>query len=150
MRRFEFRLERVLRFRWQREQGLRQELGNVTTRRLAALGTLSKLESIQSAELARLRAAQTGTLDMSKVQWSAQFADSVAYRCHNQRRVVRELSDQVERKRLETLEARRDTKVLSRLRETQRALFLLEREREHQKTLDELVVHRRPRKGELS
>lgn len=137
MKKFRFRLDRVLDVRKVRQ---REKLGRLgaETRKLDTEQDKMRIfvnEAGSQTEAVRLEQAQPFTA------WvhcsNHRYLDRVRRVIDFQREVVNAQERQVQMARNEYIEARRDTKVLEKLKESKLSVWKQEAEREEIKTLDE-------------
>lgn len=147
MRRFKFRLQKLLEVRQLREDALRQELARAQEAVRREKAVLEKLRAARGAALEGLRANVDGALD---VQWIAayhRYLEFLACRIEEQRAVVDRAVREEALKREALIAARRARKVVEKLRERAYARYREEVSRSEQAFLDEVGTMRYARKG---
>ncbi|NLG79667.1 MAG: flagellar export protein FliJ [Firmicutes bacterium] len=147
MRRFRFRLQKLLEVRRLKEDALRQELARAQEALQREKAVLERLGAAHGATLEELRASVGGTLD---VQWIAayhRYLGFLAHRIEEQRAVVDRAAREEAAKREALIAARRARKVVEKLKERAYARYCEEVAREEQAFLDEVGTTRYVRKG---
>ena len=137
-RRFEFNLEPVLRYRRMTEDQRKRAFGEASRRvdeQARKLDGLEREEGDARAEFAGLR---SGLLSPTQLRLQESYLVAM------ERRIRREAAELVKRlqvreeRRVEFVEARKQVRVLERLRERRMIEYRREVEREEQKILDEV------------
>jgi len=137
MRKFLFRLQKVLEHRERLEEEAKTAFLNARAQRLDAERMLEALAGVRAEALARPLAGLEDRLALER------FLEALADRERQQRIVVRTLEDEEESLRQAWIEARRDAEALRKLREAARAEWQAEADRREQAALDEWAVLRR-------
>jgi len=137
MRKFRFRLRKVLEHRERLEEDAKTAFLNARAQRLDAERMLEALAGVRAEALARPLAGLEDRLVLER------FLEALADRERQQRIVVRTLEDEEESMRQAWIEARRDAEALRKLREAARAEWQAEADRREQAALDEWAVLRR-------
>ncbi len=144
MRRFRFRLERVLRLRRQHLREERVQLAAASRALLAAEAALQRAEATRAGLLARLAARVTGPSTASAAEPQPELAALVRWLDETGRRrdhwaIERERAQQAQAARREqVIKAHRDVRVLELLRERRRLAHARAAEREERIALDEV------------
>lgn len=134
-RAFRFGLQKVLDYRVRIEQLRQAELADLEMRLRARREALRKLEQSEEAALERMRTAEFDLVDLQLTRLYIERLGREIARAHA---AVAEAEGRVVAKREELIAASRDRKAMERLRERERAGFLLAELRAEQKLLDEL------------
>lgn len=138
MKRFAFRLQRVLDIRSRIRDERRQELGARQAELQREEALLAELE----AELLLARIEEGGTYSASELQMVGAYA--IRLRSQIERQLVRieGAKQAVEEARVRYIEATKDTQVLEKLREKRREEYTQEVLLEEGRNLDEVAVQR--------
>jgi len=147
MKRFKFRLQKLLEVRRLKEDALRQELARAQEAVRREKAVLERLTAARGATIDALRANVGGALD---VQWIAAYHGYLGFlarRIEEQRAVVDRAAREEVRKREALIAARRARKVVEKLRERAYARYREEVSRAEQAFLDEVGTMRYARKG---
>jgi flagellar FliJ protein len=138
MKRFAFRLQRVLDIRSRIRDERRQELGARQAELQREEALLAELE----AELLLARIEEGGTYSASELQMVGAYA--IRLRSQIERQLVRieGAKQAVEEARARYIEATKDTQVLEKLREKRREEYTQEVLLEEGRNLDEVAVQR--------
>jgi flagellar FliJ protein len=137
VRRFSFQLEKVLELRRYSEQEWELKLGEITSRVIAVENQL--------AEWAERRHATTGTaipggrVDMHTVRSRADYVSLIDDRLRQLQRRLVTLEAERDKVRERYLEASRERKALSKLRERRRDEYYKDAKRHEVYTLDEIA-----------
>ncbi len=138
MRRFEFRLEKVLAYRCLQEEWAKEALREAQ----AALGEaeieLTRIERERAAALLKKPKSIEAMIDLES--YVAKLEDDA----EAQKSVISILEDEVERARLEYLEAKRAVETMEKLKQRELEEWEAELNREEQKSLDDWTSTRRP------
>ncbi|MGE5584717.1 MAG: flagellar export protein FliJ [Bacillota bacterium] len=147
MRRFRFRLQKLLEVRRLKEDTLRQELARTQEALRRGNDVLEKLGAMHGATLEELRASVAGTLDVEWIAACHRYLGFLAHRIEEQQAAVNRLAREEAAKREALVAARRARKVVEKLRERAYARYREEFARAEQAFLDEVGVTRYARKG---
>ena len=137
MRRFRYRLERILEIRRYHERERELELSAATARCVRLKNKMAASEAGMSEQL-RFRAPGTGVVDLAGLQTSELYRARLAeeYKAATWELVVRDKERQEAQARY--LEASRDRKVLQRLRERREHEYYKRQRLEEFKDMDDL------------
>ncbi|MEJ5170802.1 MAG: flagellar export protein FliJ [Fimbriimonadales bacterium] len=137
MRRFRFRLERVLEHRERLEEEAKTAFLNARAQRLEAERMLEGIAATRREVLGK------PVPDLGTRLALERFLEALADRERQQQIVVRTLEDEEESLRRAWIDARRDAEALRKLKEAARAEWQAEVDRREQADLDEWAVLRR-------
>lgn len=132
---FRFRLERVLRFREEREQAARVEVARREEERRRAL------EELGAAETLLRQSWETGWRDAAEAAHLILYRDFLRRLRSEREEVLAAAAERLGAARERLLAARRERLVLERLRERHRAAYLAEEAAQERKVLDELGTY---------
>jgi len=144
MKRFNFRLQRVLDFKEQIEGQKRQSLADRLGELVEEKQTLIKLMSRKEQYLKKYASLFAGKLDVPSLKTTLSYIDRVKSQIIRQARTVVNAETQVEKARIEVGDAMRDRKKYEKLRERKHSEYAFQLNREEQKELDELAAIRHP------
>ncbi|MCR4402726.1 MAG: flagellar export protein FliJ [Firmicutes bacterium] len=147
MKRFRFRLEKLLEVRRLRENALQQDLARAQEALRREKGVLETLGAARGATLEALRANVCGTLNVQDIAAYYRYLGFLAHRIEEQRAVVERAAREEAAKRDALIAARRRRKVVEKLRERAYARYREGILREEQAFLDEVGSMRYARKG---
>ncbi|MBI4578012.1 MAG: flagellar export protein FliJ [Planctomycetes bacterium] len=139
MRRFEFRLEAVLRYRRLTEDLRKREFAMARAAVVAQEGEIGRIRSEAESARVALRDVVAGGLDLRRVLDFQRFINGQRAREARGLARLRELAAAMEPRRQAYVEARKATRALERVRERQRAGWRLEALREERRDLDEVA-----------
>lgn len=143
---FTFRLQRLLEVRRLREEQAGQELARARGEVAAQNGRLLEAVRLGREEGEAVRPLCRGALDLGQLRLHETWRGALGRRLETEFGRLKELTRIETEKRDAFVKARRDVRVLERLRERQEGIHRLEADRRDQRFLDE-VAHRR---GEAS
>lgn len=138
MKRFSFRLQRVLDIRSRIRDERRQELGA----RQAELQREETLLAELEAELLLTRIEEGGTYSASELQMVGAYAIRLRSQIERQLSRIEVAKQAVEEARVRYIEATKDTQVLEKLKEKRREEYTQEVLLEEGRNLDEVAVQR--------
>lgn len=142
MKRFRFSLEVLLKVRRGREERVKKEFSGILERRATCLREIAFLEralegSLLDEKEQRRQGLSSGQIQIFESSRKARL-ESIAWK----QVTLSSIDEEMERKRLELVEASRETKVLEKLEEGQWLAYSKKLNREEQSYLDELASHR--------
>ncbi|MCX7800438.1 MAG: flagellar export protein FliJ [Fimbriimonadales bacterium] len=137
MRRFRFRLQKVLEHRERLEEEAKTAFLNARAQRLEAERRLEELRTQRAEWLSRSFGTLTDRLALER------FLDALDGRERDQRIVIATLEDEEESLRRAWIDARRDAEAMRRLRQAAFDEWRTEADRREQADLDEWAVLRR-------
>ena len=150
MKKFSFSLERILKLRQQTEDERRRALGEVERRIYAERSQLQSLEGQRRAEQSAIRDVESGgPLDVRRVLNGRAYQAGLQARIARSLEALRALAVERQNRMNDYIEARKQRRVLEKLRERKHRQWRDETEREERMELDEVagVGHRRRHKG---
>ncbi len=143
MKAFRFRLDRLLKLRERSEQERARALGEAMRaeeeRRLAVDAAKSRLERIGN----QLEGTSTGIHTAGTLRLWRMTAAAAAEHVEHVESSHRDASGEVEKEQERFREARKDRRVVERLRERRAAAWLTDASREEQKDIDDVSLRRR-------
>jgi flagellar FliJ protein len=143
MKRFKFRLQRILDIREQIRDEARQELG----RRNAVLAHEQSVLGGLEAELLRLNAGENGIVTASELLLTGAYAQRIQKLIEQQALKVEEARKAVVEAQERYIQANKDAKALEMLREKRRAEYDHEVLKEEINQLDEVATQRANSRG---
>lgn len=143
MKRFKFRLQRILDIREQIRDEARQELG----RRNAALAHEQSVLRGLEAELLRLNAGENGIVTASELLLTGAYAQRIQKLIEQQALKVEEARKAVVEAQERYIQANRDAKALEMLKDKRRAEYDHEVLKEEINQLDEVATQRANSRG---
>ncbi len=147
MKRFRFRLRRLLEVRRLRESIKRQELEEVRRELDRQRRILSALEQAHEGSVNDLRVGFQGTLDLERIAVYHRYLGLLAHLIEGQRAVLESFVREEAARRVAVIEARRDRRIVEKLKDRAYARFLEQAAREEQAFLDEVSTVRYTREG---
>ena len=149
MKRFAFRLQKLLDLRRAVVGGRRQELGEGLAHQAEAEERADELAAASREERAGLRRlTSAGWLDIDAVIRERRYAGQLDVELAVARKEVAVVEQEVDRRRATLLEARRKSRVLEKLRDRRRTRYQQAASRAEQQELDD-VAGRHVRQAEL-
>ncbi len=148
MKRFAFKLEAVLRYRRGLEEQRKREFAEVqrlVNEQEAALRALGEETSQAQKDLGALG---KGHLDLPLIMAQRRYMLGLELRTARTHARLDELSVPLEQRRAALIAARKETKVLERLRERKLAVYLKDADREEARATDEIAVNQFYRKAQ--
>jgi flagellar FliJ protein len=143
MKRFKFRLQRILDIREQIRDEARQELG----RRNAALAQEESVLKGLEAELLRLNAGENGIVTASELLLTGAYAQRIQKLIEQQALKVEEARKAVVEAQERYIQANKDAKALEMLKDKRRAEYDHEVLKEEINQLDEVATQRANSRG---
>ena len=140
MKRFRFRLQRLLDLRATREDSLQVELARCVQRCHTESERLDGLMEQRRYGILDLMGMETNGAEGIQVQECAAYIAALEDQIERQKALVAAVEAALEAKRAELLEASRDRKVLDRLREVKRDRHCAEINRKEQAAENEIAV----------
>jgi len=147
VKRFRFRLQKLVEVRRLKEDALRQELARAQEALERERAVLGKLAGARGATLEELRASVGGRLDVEWIAAYHRYLGFLAHRIREQGAVVDRLAREEAAKREALIAARRARMVVEKLKERAYARYREEIGRMEQAFLDEVGTIRYARKG---
>lgn len=149
MNAFSFRLEKVLELRRRAEQEMAAKLARARNEAEAARQAMLALQDARSAGLDQLARAHGAGSSVGQLQNLQYVLDHIGHLIDEARTATRAAEENVNAAILDMNRARRERRILDRLRERDFESWQLEQQRAEQKILDEaaLVRHGKARHG---
>ncbi len=141
---FQFRLDTILRYRTQIEDGEKRELGKIYSE--LAVETNKKDKCIGDAKQSGLDLDEkkaTGNFSSGDFFLYDNFIEGMKRRVGRQNRVITQIEERVEKQREKLVEAMRKRQIFSTLKSHKYQEYIVEENRSEQKFLDEIVATRR-------
>jgi flagellar FliJ protein len=139
MKRFVWRLQRILDIKTKKEQKMRVELLELTERLAETRGALLMQQSILKNIIAGLTGENPRTR-LSKQEFFLKYSGTSDERIKKLKEKIRILESQQKKKIVELTEVRRFKEGLEKLREEAKTQFIKEQEKLEQKELDEIAT----------
>jgi flagellar FliJ protein len=147
MKKFNFRLERLLQYKAQIEDQKRRELAS-KTEELNRQNTIFRDLTFRREEYLRKYAALfVGHVDIEGLKTTRRYLEKIHRDLVNQARKVIDCEKKVERARSELVEGMRDRKKYENLKERKFKSYVRDSNRAEQKTLDEFGAQAEQRKS---
>lgn len=146
MKRFNFRLDPLLRVRRQLEQARQRDLAESLSREDAAHADLRRVACEQSSAASQMRDAKTGRVVASRLKSLNRYLSGLQQTRHQQETLIRRLQSEIENRRHELLAAAQERKTVETVREHRLSDYRLEAGRDEQNQLDEAAQLRARRK----
>lgn len=140
MKRFEFRLERVLGYRQKLEEQRHQLFGRALQMVQTQQAGLLALYQLVSQAKEEMRGQSRSTVDVQALRQQRVYLGTVTRQVAVALKRLRTLEHELDRCRRMLIEARKDRRALELLREKRRADHEVEAGREAQKELDEVAA----------
>ncbi len=138
MKRFVWRLQRILEIETKKEQKMRSELLDLTEKLAETRGLLLTQQMILKDIMAGL-AAEIPRIRLGRQEFFLKFSGSIDERIEKLKEKVSALESQQREKIAELLKVRRFKEGLERLRAEAKTQFIKEQEKLEQKELDEIA-----------
>ncbi len=141
---FQFRLDTILRYRTQIEDGEKRELGKIYSE--LAVETNKKDKCIEDAKQSGIDMDEkkaTGDFSNDDFFLYDNFIEGMKHRVGRQNRVITQIEERVEKQREKLVEAMRKRQIFSTLKSHKYQEYIVEENRSEQKFLDEIVATRR-------
>lgn len=146
-KRYQFRLQPVLKHRQRVEEQKQVELAEAQTRRRREETELAALEAREDDAVERLeQQGLVGRLDVELLRHGLTYLELLGKDITTQTATVTEARQQAEQKRQDTVRAQQDRRVLEKLKERGHRRWQLETGRAETRALDEMAVTRHVRK----
>jgi len=137
-----FPLQPVLSYREDRVDQLSRELALLEAERLARQEALSALLAEREATLSNQRKDEQARVDVSYLQRLAGHLAHLREGVRCQSSAIAELSERIDAKRQELVEAMEQKEILAKLKERRRKSFIAEWERQEARYHDEIAIIR--------
>ena len=138
----QFRLQRVLSYRCQREEACEHALRQVQLLHQQAVAQLEVLQMEAQTQAERLEKARGRVLSPAELQSWQRYHQVLTQRIAAQQDAVAQAAQVVVEQRQQLLVARQETKVIEKLRDRVQRRALLELVRREQQLFDELALTR--------
>ncbi|MEW6227797.1 MAG: flagellar export protein FliJ [Bacillota bacterium] len=147
MRKFKFRLQKLLEVRRLGENLRRQELAKARQALDREKSTLARLEEACAEVMQELRAGSEGALDVDRIAICHRYLGLLTRHIEDQRAAVDRLAREEAAKRAAVIAARRERMMIEKLKERAYARYREEVARVEQAFLDEVGTIRYSREG---
>jgi flagellar FliJ protein len=142
MKKFKFNLETLLKVRRSREDIAKRNFAAAASAEAAQKARIASLDAETARTREFLRSISSGTIKVEKILTAQRFLSGQAMRRMSAVERLADLHAVTESKRGALIEARRGRRAVEILKEKHYKRYLLEADREEQKTLDEMVSSR--------
>lgn len=140
MQKFKFKLEKVLDYRHQEEDMLRQELAEIQERLRKAESKLNSLLNEKREIQIKLKKKEKNNIDLQQAISYRDYLKVLKIRIKNQRETVNQVQHEANKCRQKLLDKRKECKTLSKLKEKEFTKYRREFLREEQKEIDEIAT----------
>lgn len=147
MRKFRFRLQKLLEIRRLKEDLQRQELARARQALDREKANLAELKGVQAEAIDELRAAFEGVLDVDRIASYHRYLGLLAHHIGDRQAAVGRLAREEAAKRAAVIAARRERKIVEKLKERAYARYRDEVAHMEQAFLDEVGTIRYAREG---
>lgn len=142
MKRFAFRLQKLLDIRVRRETILKEELAKLLYFQKLEEEKLIKIErKLSNAQETKGSLQQQERTNPNEIEQYQFFIDSLVFKRINQLYVLDQAKRRVTLKREELIEASKEKKIIEKLREKKEYAYYLELDQLEQKTMDEIATY---------
>jgi flagellar FliJ protein len=141
VKRFNFRLQKLLQLKQHRKLEKQKALARAERLRRMEEAHLEGLRAKMSHELENLAAAPAGSVDVARRIHSVYYQHRLNASMVTQQQAVAQAKKREGEKRGELLDADKEEKVFSKLKQRQRERYLLEIDRRYQKETDEIATN---------
>ena len=145
MRRFQFRLQKVIEARRFKEEIAKKNLAMAQIALNEELQRLERLEALYGDAMLQMEAHMEGQVNVADVLLYIAYISSLSEQISGQQHKIAQCAEEVEHKRHMLVEASKDKKMLERIREDRYSAYLQEASRAEQAAMDEIAQHDRPR-----
>ncbi len=139
---FKFRLEPVLRFRERVEESVRTRFVEIQQIRNEKQTQLEKLQQEQADARKSMSEAKSGVLDVSRLKLMNRYLTGLMVSERQRQGELRAIDVEVEKRRIEFVEARKQVKVMDKLKDRKREEHEYEESVEQTKLFDEIAVQK--------
>lgn len=141
MKKFSFPFQFLLKYREKKEDRLRKELAQLKRRLEKERENLAQLELDSMTNIRELGEKHQGKeIETALVLPYYSYLDNLFNQIKEQSKVVSDISQEMEKKRKEVIEASKEKKIIKKLKERKWAEFVHERERVEQNFIDEIAL----------
>ena len=141
-KRFQFRLDPVLRFRTQQEDEEKRKLAEIQGRVSLAKRSLDEIAGAKATEQAAVADLMRASAGISRICDSYRYMVALNMQRIEEEHTLRELEAVAEQRRQEFVEARKKRRALEMLREKRVEEHRYLTDREDQQVMDEIALHR--------
>jgi flagellar FliJ protein len=142
MKKFSFRLETLLHHRKNIEERERTKFSRIRIELAAEVENLQRLRTRQAQAMADLTLVKAGSGDQGEITWHYRFQDRLFRNIEQSSNRIARLEGELETQKQVMIESSRDAKMIANLRSKKEKEFLVDLERNEQKSIDEIVVTR--------
>jgi len=143
MKRFTFKLDRVLNYRVALEEEKKRHLADAQRAVVTQEEHIRIIESEIGRQMSELRARSLASVDVGDLVVRRRYVSYLRSALSSAYEALELLKGQLEARREELVAASKDRKVLERVRERRFGEYLYEQDREEQKFIDEIGTFRR-------
>ena len=142
MKKFKFKLEKLLDIRIRKEDQLKQEYAQIRHRLETETQKLNTiLNNIEEAHIQKQNLLSNAKPHSSDIEAYGNYISALFLQKESQNILIEQIKVQAAKKREELLEASKEKKILEKLKEKQKYNYLLEIDHLEQKDLDEIASH---------
>lgn len=137
MKKFAFRMQRILDIKIKTEDLLKQELGRLMQRKKSHEDVKSYFEKQMDAEFDSIR--NTKSFNSEEQIMEENYIQSLKNDIYKQKLVIKDYENKIDKKRAEILENRKEIKVLESLKDKQKEQYMYELMLLERKEMDEIA-----------
>lgn len=137
MKKFNFRLEKIRRYKEQLEQDKKMKFAAEQSRWIKERNTLENIIEKRNSYFSKYGVRKPGKLNIIQLLISKRFLDKLARDISEQAKIVAKAQENMNKAQIDLVEASRERKKYEKLKEKYKVLYNKETEREVNKELDE-------------
>ena len=137
MKKFAFRMQRVLDVKLKKEELLKQELGRLMQRKNAHEALKEYFQSQIEQEFGKMRDAKSFSSEDQVLEEN--YIHGLRNDIYKQGLTIKDYENKIDKKRIELIENRREIKVLENLKEKQKEQFMYDLMLVERKDMDEVA-----------
>lgn len=141
MKKFKFKLEKVLDYRRQEKGVIQEELAQIQKEFSEAEDKLNELLSNKKELQLKLKEKEKHDIDLQQAMSHRDYLEVLKVKIEEQRKIVNQLQRELNECRQKLLEKRKECKTLSKLKEKQFADYRREFLKKEQEKIDELATN---------
>lgn len=141
MKKFSFPFQFLLKYREKKEDRLRKELAQLKRRLEEERENLAQLELDSMTNIRELgEKHQSKKIETALILPYYSYLDNLFHQIKKQNKTISDISQEMEKKRKEVIEASKEKKIIKKLKERKWAEFVHKRERVEQNSIDEIAL----------
>jgi flagellar FliJ protein len=140
MRRYKFKLQRVLDFKETKEWLAQESLAEATREHISAQDALAEMEEHKAKLLSDIGEAEDGSVDLRQLELCLDYLDFLLERIENKTEEVAGLAEVVEERRAELIEASREKETIVKVKERDFGKYVTLMRALEQKLIDDLAT----------